>query len=119
MDIKELINLSPPAGLLLFLFVFGVVLKKAAFFHNRFIPVTQVVLGAVVYPLLSNSIPVGYYHPLATQIFLGALIGSGTVAGHQVIKQFLAKRGFTLPGDTDLTRKDDETRWKEGKSKVK
>ena len=107
-DFKELANLSPPVALLIFLYVIGGVLKKAAFFPDRFLPITQVLLGAAIYPVLSSAVPVGYYHPLATQIFWGALIGGGTVAANQSIKQFLAKRGITLPGDTDITTKSDK-----------
>lgn len=108
-QLNELLNLSPPVGLLVFLFFLGVILKKADIFPNRFIPLTQLLLGAGIYPFLAAVVPNGYYYPLAAKVFLGGLIGAGTVALHQVIKQYLEKKGLKLNGeDTDFVSKSTE-----------
>lgn len=104
--LKELVNLSPPVALMVFLFMFGVVMKRSRFVPDRMIPIVQMLSGMVTYPLISEAVPTGYYYPLASKIFLGGLLGGSTVAFHQTIKQFLKRKGIVLDGDTEIVSKD-------------
>ena len=87
-DIPGQLNKLPAACVLgIFILVIGLVLKKAAFFPNRYIPFVNIFLGGFGYAYLGNpgSISPDYPHPLVCLFAYGVIIGFVAWGFHKAI----------------------------------
>ena len=100
--VDELLQVSPPIGLVLAINVFLMLLKKIPSVPHWSLPIIAVVIGAFCYPLLTDPAKVSFAvkSPLLAQTITGILIGYAAVGAHQKFRQ-LVKRFGMHTGDTD------------------
>ena len=109
MDIKELLELSPPVALLVVLMLLGFYLKRSPY-PSWAIPLTLGVLGGVAYPFIAEVGKVSFQvsNPTVLNVIIGALVG---LAGPGLQSQFqhILERFLPVNGKgngTDMDPKD-------------
>lgn len=119
-DINQLLDLSPPLGLILGLNFLMAILKYSFkdTFPKRLIPALCFLLGGLIFPLIAEqkNVPYNMVSPLASKIIMGFVLGGCAVGGHQLFVNLLKNKfGIVMPGDTDFIEKPEEK--KEGENK--
>ncbi len=100
---NELLDFSPPLALAAALNLLGIALKKSPI-ANWLIPLLLPVIGAGVYPLISQPLHYQCAHPIVLMAIYGFVIGSGSVGLNQIVRQLA---GIKKSGDTALLEKKD------------
>lgn len=94
-----------------FAMAFGLLLKRAMFFDNRFIPAAVVVLTTVLYCLLGDASKIDNAYPRVILGLYGFILGFMVWGAHRFLLKKLEKflpDGFFPPGafDTNSFQKD-------------
>lgn len=89
---EDILKLSVPVFLLVFLNVVGWIVKSATNLNNKHIPLILAFLGAILLPVLLYFEPgdykeMGNFQPKA--FLLGFIIGGAAVGANQLIRQYL------------------------------
>lgn len=86
--LKNLFDVTPPVGLVVFLNVFFFLCKKSPLFPAKYIPWISFLCGGMIYPLISEPGKTGFavHSPLLAQIIMGLTLGGTAVAMHQAKK---------------------------------
>ena len=97
-SINELLELSPPVALALVLIGIGVCLKRAPKCPNWLIPICLCVIGATVFPFISDAAKVNFNvrNPQVFNVLIGALIGLASTGIHSQFKSVIDR---FLPAD--------------------
>lgn len=87
---NQILSSKPEILLTLFIIALGYTLKSIAVFPNRFIPLMNLLIGGIVYPLISSPGNVDYAmrYPIVRQVICGLIIGC---AAHYIHALFLKK----------------------------
>lgn len=109
-DLKEILELSPPVALLVGLMLLGFYLKRSPF-PSWVIPIALAALGAVVYPLIAEVGKVSFHvaNPAILNAVFGLLIGfaaSGLQGQFRnILERFLPMNGESKERNTNETSK--------------
>lgn len=93
-DLNTLLNIAPPAILMIVLNGIGFCLKKANFFPNRIIPIMLLLLGGASYPFVGEYSPrvAAARFPVALMVVYGIGIGLAAVGSFESAKTLLEKK---------------------------
>lgn len=103
-------GVNPYLIVLVFCMSFGNVLKRAQCFSNAKIPAVLGLAGAIIFPLLSWSLDKDYLaRAIPHNLFLGAIIGWGSVGAHKFFTTTFPKLAWMIPKseDTIIINKSD------------
>jgi hypothetical protein len=109
-DFDQLKQLSPPVLIIIAINVLMFGAKRIQVIPDWIIPALAMVLGGVIYPLISNpgDVPYTVRCPLCLQVLFGLIIGFAAVGCHQQVKQLFKRFGIST-GDTEVITKDSVT----------
>lgn len=108
-ELTQLKDLSPPIVLWVVLNIVAIILKRVPQFPDWLIPVTSVVLGGIIYPLVTDPGKVSFAVrcPVCAQVLTGMMAGGIAVASHAQFKQFMQRFGLST-GDTEIITPEDK-----------
>lgn len=110
-DAEELVAKAPSwFWMVLGLVLMGVAWKKSAL-PNRWLPVVNLLVGGIVYPIIAYrpSLDQKFYHPVTTLVLIGLLIGLLAEVAHEGIVAKLKARFPWLAWPEDSTTKNAES----------
>ena len=95
-ELNWILDLSPLPLLALALVAIGRMLKVVNWHPDKLIPLTLPVLGAVLWVLLSEAVPIAWAeklkHAWVAYAMLGLVAGTAAVWGNQVWRQAITKK---------------------------
>jgi prepilin signal peptidase PulO-like enzyme (type II secretory pathway) len=108
-ELTTLLQSSPPIALAIGLNLLGLALKTSPI-KNWLIPILLPVMGAAVYPFISEQGAINFQvkNPDALQAVYGFVIGAGSVGLNQMLRQFTGRKDEN--GDTQFIKKTETTK---------
>lgn len=93
--VEQLLKLSPPVLLAVFLNVIGFSLKKVPWLPGWSIPLLLIAAGAGMFPYIADQASVSYQveNPAVFNGIIGGCIGGLAVGLHQAVSGFMKRNG--------------------------
>jgi hypothetical protein len=108
-DLQQIVDMSPPVGLVFGLNLVIFLLKKSAPEFPRWVlPTCSMIAGGIIYPLISSpgDVPYQMRSPVTAQALMGVIMGGCAIGTNQWFKTMVQRFGL-FQDDTTFTKKDD------------